>query len=237
MSMDKGAEFLQYMELQGSLDMVTKSELLDTVKRRGARISERQLTTYITEGVLPESARIGTRSGAYPKIVTELLWWVTSAREQGLSIKAIKELIPVWRYLVDACHRKELSLTEFEFMARQHVTMPEAMFAIPMLLLATMPCPSCQGEHLAETKLIDKDNTGVLLDGAVQVTVDFVVAQRDEDGTVRRLARMPVPLSVPREDPAYRVVLGLPVGVELPEQEALVSVGESRGTGLETEGA
>lgn len=222
----QGAEFLEYLELQGNLNMVTKSELLDLVRSKGGHISHRQLTTYISEGLIPESARIGSRSGAYPEIIADLLAWVSDARSRGLSLRSIKELIPVWRFLIEACNKRELSLVEFEYRARQHVTSSEAAFHVPFLLLRCLPCPRCLAEHKVDSiTIIPKDGEAVELNGDEPVTIDFVMAQRDDDtGDVRRVAHLPLPLTMPKEDPRFRVALGISNGVELPAPEHVSTV-------------
>src|SRR4051794_39180615 len=119
--MDEGSDFLEYLEMQGNLEMLTKSQLLDYVRRNGGPISDRQLTTYISEGVVPKSARIGSRSGAYPKIVGDLLAWVARSRRRGLSVEAIKELLPLWRLMKKSVREKTIDVAQLELVARNCV--------------------------------------------------------------------------------------------------------------------
>src|SRR5262245_25722945 len=124
--MDEGNDFLELLELQGTLEFVSKTELLDEVRKRSNRgLSERQLTSYVSEGLVPKLARIGTRGSAYPKIVLKLLLFITAMREMGLTVQAVKELLPVWRYLQRAHRDRILNLAELEYIARQHITLDE----------------------------------------------------------------------------------------------------------------
>ena len=61
MSIDENG-FLEYLQLQGSEpDLVTKSDLVNEVRQSGYRIGNRQLSFYVTEGILPKSIRVGSR--------------------------------------------------------------------------------------------------------------------------------------------------------------------------------
>ncbi len=88
------AQFLDYMELQGTNDMVTKTELLEEVRTHGRSISDRTLTYYTSQGLIPGAVRVGSRAGAYPRVVVELLCWIVGARDRGLSVDALRELLP-----------------------------------------------------------------------------------------------------------------------------------------------
>ena len=124
--------FLEYLQLQGSdPELVTKSELLTAVRRRGYSVGDRQLTFYISEGLVPKSVRVGSRAGAYPRIVIELLIWILRAKEGGLSVEAIRELLPVWKFLIRARNDRRIDLNELEYIARQHVQTIEGSYAIP----------------------------------------------------------------------------------------------------------
>lgn len=64
--MNDEAEFIEYMQIQGSTDLVTKTELITLMRDRGLSVSERTLTFYVTKGIIPKAARIGSRTGVYP---------------------------------------------------------------------------------------------------------------------------------------------------------------------------
>lgn len=214
--------FLEYLQLQGSdPELVTKSELLSTVRQRGYSVGDRQLTFYISEGLVPKSVRVGSRAGAYPRIVIELLMWILSAKEGGLSVEAIRELLPVWKYLIRARNERRIDLGELQYIARQHVRTIEASYAIPPVvanvLIGTM-CEKCtQGIVL------------VLKDGSEQslcdskTTIGFAIARRgdDESGETepRWIARTRIALvdgfNGAAQDPTT-VILGLGPNEALP---------------------
>ena len=139
--MDEGNDFMELLELQGNLEMVTKSELLEQARGHGASVSDRQLTSFASEGLIPKSARIGSRGGAYPKLVVDQLNFVSRFRQRGMSVQGVKELLPLWRYMQRATRKHEVSLAEFERVARMSITTPEAWFAVPGVLQETLPCP------------------------------------------------------------------------------------------------
>lgn len=215
--MDEGNDFMELMELQGNLAMVTKSELLDALRKHGQSISDRQLTSFASEGLMPKSARIGSRGGAYPRIVIDLLWFILRLRKQGLSVNGIKELLPLWRYLRRALRDKEVSLAEFELIARQTITLQEAWFAVPGVLMEVLPCPMCTPEELAELTVILKDGTPCLIGGDDPVSIGFVIGIEEED-TGKAYPHFPMRIAIPRDDEGFNtssIVLGIPVGVPL----------------------
>lgn len=174
-------DFLEYLELQQEASLITKSELIEQVRGRGLKISDRLLTYYSTEGLIPKSVRIGSRSGAYPAVVADLLAWVIQSRNRGVAVEAIKEMLPVWKWLQRSHLKKELNLSEFELVARNHIKSPEAMFALPPLVYAVFDCPQC----LAETKLVLKD--GSVVDATEKPVLSFalVMPSSDSDGDQR----------------------------------------------------
>lgn len=176
-----GSDFLEYLELQDNLDLVTKSELLDEVRQRKARVSDRQLTSYITEGLVPRSARIGTRSGAFPRIVIDLLEFVAAARERGLSVEAVRELLPLWRLLTRGVRDHRLDLTEVEYVARQHLRKPEAIYSIPWVIQWVLPCPVCHADDMQELTFIFKDGSEHGSGDAAPLMLGFVIQRQDED--------------------------------------------------------
>jgi DNA-binding transcriptional MerR regulator len=213
----EGTDFLEYLELQGDLDLVSKSELLEAVRERGARVSPRQLTSYITEGLVPRSARIGSRSGAFPKIITDLLTFVAHARDRGLSFEAIKELLPLWRLLYRGIRDQRIDLLEFEYSARQHVRKPEAIFSVPWVFEWLMPCPIHDAEDYTGLTFVFKDTTEHTTSDAEPLTLGFLIASKDdEEGCTRNVAWMRVVLSPLEADDPSAVVLGIPNGASYP---------------------
>ncbi len=211
--MDEGADFLEMLDLQGNLNMVTKSELLERVRRDGASISDRQLITYVTEGLVPKLARIGTKTGAYPAIVVELVSFISRARKLGIPVSAVKELLPVWRFLQRSSRDHRLDLAELEYVGRQHITSPEASFALPWMLQEVLRfCPHCGNNLLT---VVMRDGQELHPAKGDVVTLGFVLAEMDEDdgvGVVSSSMRMTVPTPVDLNDPG-RIVLGVPNGV------------------------
>lgn len=149
-------------------------------------VSDRQLTFYVSEGLIPKSVRVGTRAGVYPRIVVELLSWILTARDRGVPIEAIKELIPVWKFLVRARRERRMDLMELEYIARQHVTSLEGVVAVPMLVGDVLMgyCPPCRGD----IKIVRKDGVERSIDD-VETTVGFAFAQRSEDESGNETSR------------------------------------------------
>jgi hypothetical protein len=173
--------FLEYLQLQGSdPDLVTKSELIAEVRHRGYSIGERQLSFYVTEGILPKSVRVGSRAGAYPRIVVNLLSWVLRARDGGVTVDAIRELLPVWKLLVRARRDKLLDLAELEYVARQHVTSVEGSMTIPAVVSDVLTtCENCMGCIPPDIEVLMKDGTKRNLSDR-ETTLGFAIAKRLE---------------------------------------------------------
>jgi DNA-binding transcriptional MerR regulator len=194
-------EFLEYLKLQGSLDMCTKTEILEELRSSGVAVSPRQLTTYITEGLLPKSARVGRRSGVYPRIIVDLLHWIERSRRRGLSLEAIKQLVPVWRFVRAALNARNFDLNEFQDVAEREISSEEAAFALPSLLMSCLPCPEHEKDAyqaLVETKFVLKDGTNVTHTSADPVTIGFTISDANAGSTCpiasTRLA-IPTPLT------------------------------------------
>ncbi len=199
------------MELQGSTDLMTKTELMEAIRDRGLSISDRTITYYMSERVLPKAVRVGSRAGAYPKIVVDLLGWVLRARERDLAVESIRELLPVWEFLVRSRRSGEVALTELEYIARERVTSPEANYAVPWLVRQTMGCSQCAGH----VEWILKDNSRI--EHADGMTVTFHLAELDEhDPTVAHRIdwiQLPLPGFAPDITASDAVILGVPNGV------------------------
>ena len=172
--------FLEYLQLQGPDPvLVTKSELIAIVRKSGYSVSDRQLTFYVSEGLIPKSVRVGSRAGVYPRIVVELLQWVLRCKDGGLSVEAIRELLPVWKYLVRAREEQRIDLGELEYIARQHVATLEGSYAIPPVVSDVLRgiCRKCR----AKVVLVFKDGTERTL-GEPSATVGFAIARRGGEG-------------------------------------------------------
>lgn len=208
---------LEYFDLQGSTEMVTKTELIQYIRDCGEQISDRNITYYSSMGLIPSAVRIGSRGGAYPRVVCELLRWVIRSRGYGLSIEAIKELMPLWEMLVRARRNGCIDLTELEYVAREHVSLQEANRVVPLLVsdLVTDLCECCRQKML----WVLKDGTTVLSTEQDALTLSFVLAELDPvTGKGREVAwtqlRLPGIADIDADDPKT-IVLGIPNGVRL----------------------
>lgn len=224
----EGSDILEYFELQGSLAMVTKSELLEHVRQGGGHISDRQLTTFVSEGLIPKSMRIGSRAGAYPKIIEELLLLVIELRDRGVSIEAIRELLPVWRFLRRSLTAGEVNLAELEYIARQTIRLPEAAYNVPILISLCLPwCPVCDQSKIEELRFIDKAGVEHHHRTGHPMTIGFLLGQHDEAAGValaQASVRIVIPTFEASDDPTT-VILGAPNGVAVrrhDDQDALV---------------
>lgn len=172
--------FMEYLQLQGSdPELVTKSELIAAVRKRGYSVSDRQLTFYVSEGLIPKSVRAGSRAGVYPLIVVTLLAWILRAKDGGLSVEAIRELLPVWKYLVRARKDGRIDLGELEYIARQHVATIGGSYAVPAVVddvLLHGVCPKCRAELI----VVLKDGTERNLSDP-STTVGFAIARRADE--------------------------------------------------------
>ncbi|GAB3757558.1 hypothetical protein GCM10027599_23820 [Yimella radicis] len=239
--------FLEYLQLQGSdPDLVTKSDLLNEVRQVGYRIGERQLSFYVTEGILPKSIRVGSRAGAYPRVVVDLLKWVLRAREGGLTVDAIRELLPVWKLLTRARRERRLDLGELEYVARQRVLSTEGSTAMPVVVSdVLMTCPECHGCTPADIVVVMKDGEEKNLDD-INTTLGFAIARQVEVETPGKdtpevrsvwLARTRITLATGvdqdlRTDPTT-VILGVRPNEELPADSRALSTVGSRAINVE----
>jgi DNA-binding transcriptional MerR regulator len=215
---DEGNDFMALLQLQDSLDLVTKTELMDLARQNGTPVSDRQLTALASDGLIPKSARIGSRSGAYPRVVVEQLSFVKRWRGRGLSVTAVKELLPIWRYMQRARRDREVSLSEFEYIARASITLPEAWFAAPMVLQEALPCPNCDNPPLSEMKFLMKDGERKCVTDLETVSLGFVMFTEDEE--TRRVGKIvSMRLALPglnEETNPSTVILGIPNGIDVP---------------------
>ena len=208
---------LDYFDLQGSTEMVTRTELTRYIRDAGEQISGRNLTYYSSVGLIPAAVRIGSRGGAYPKIICELLRWVIRSRSYGLSIDAIKQLLPLWELLVRGRRTGCIDLTEVEHLARERVTLQEANRVVPLLVsdLVMNLCESCR----QKTLWVLKDGSTAISTEDDPLTLNFVLAELDPvSGWGREVGwtqlRLPGIVDLDADDPTT-IVLGIPNGVRL----------------------
>jgi DNA-binding transcriptional MerR regulator len=206
---------LVLMELQGSTDLVTKTELLDAVRAHGLSISDRTLTYYMTEQIMPKAVRVGTRGGAYPRVVIELLRWVVRAREMGTPVDAVRELVPLWEFLVRSRRVGEILLSELEYLAREWVVSSEANHAVPWLVKETVGnlCPRCA----PNVAWVLKDGTRVAQSDGLFVTFHLAEVDEHNPSIARRIewTQLTLPGFAPELDAPDAVILGVPNGVRV----------------------
>lgn len=213
--MSTTSELTEYLELQRSAEFVTKTELIDALRETGLSISTRNLTYYSSVGLIPAAIRIGGRAGAYPQVVVEQLAWVIRARERDQSIESIKELLPLWRWLMRSRLQGSVDLAELELVARQHCVSQEANFAVPYLISEVLLglCGDCLGA--IEWTL--KDGSVVRHSSESPVTLSFILgAVNEETGRAEVMAwtQLTLPgIGHPGVDDPSSITLGLPVGV------------------------
>lgn len=212
-------DFLEYLQLDNPDEprLVTKSELLQEVRQLGQSISDRQLTFYVSEGLIPKSVRVGSRAGAYPGVIVDLLVWVLRAREQGLSVDAIKELVPIWKFVYRARKSRRLDLSELEYISRQLVRNFESVIMIPTVVVDMLSrmCSKCMQDLIVVTK----DGHEHPL-GSPETTIGFTAirsSDKEEGGkpTWWGFQRVVIPAIPDMEDPT-NVVIGIPPGEPVP---------------------
>lgn len=210
-------EFLEYLQIQGSPDMLTKTELVEGVRARGETISDRTLTYYTSQGLIPKAVRVGSRSGAYPKIVQELVAWLVRARKRDVSLETLRELLPLWRHLIKCRTEGRFDLGEIQYLARARVTTTEASAQVPWVLNEVLHglCRHC----VQELVWVLKDGTEHIQSPTAEFSVGFILAELDDQRLVGRPVAwtqlvLPGLAEMPRENPRT-IILGIPNNVEL----------------------
>jgi DNA-binding transcriptional MerR regulator len=201
-------------------DLITKTELMQEIRDFGLKISDRTLGFYGAEGLIPPSLRVGARGAAYPVITIHILVWVIESRERGISLPAIKELLPVWLYLNEACRCGTVDIAELEQVARRSVTTKEANYAIPSLVNEMMSglCHTCRDR----VQWLMKDRSVIDHTATEPVTLKFLLGDVDEStGLGRVLAwtqlQLPIHGQAPSVDDRSTIVLGVPLGTNFTE--------------------
>ena len=151
---------------------VRESELITEVRNAGFKLSDRQLTFYMSEGLIPLSVRAGSRVGVYPAVVVDLMHWLLFMRNLGVSIDALRELLPVWKFLKRSLKGKSVDLAELELVARQHVSSPGALSAAPAAVSYVLNClcDCCR----PKVKLINRAGEVTTLDEVI--SIGFAIA-------------------------------------------------------------
>lgn len=210
-------ELTDYLEMQEAPDFVTKTELRSALRERGLSLSDRNLTYYTSLGLVPSAVRVGGRTGAYPRVVIEQAAWVIHARDRGQSLDSIRDLLPLWRWLMRSRHARTVDLAELELVARRRNLSQEANYAIPYLMSEVFQCLCTDCLHQIEWVL--KDGTTFHHSADAPLLLSFVLASvNDETGKPEVLAWTQLQFSgLGHPDPGdpASITLGLPVGVSL----------------------
>lgn len=215
-------DFLELLKLQDSLDLVTKSEVIEWAKKHHLTLTNRRLTSLIAEGLLPKTARIGSRGGAFPKMVQEQLRFVIRWRDRGLSVSALRELLPVWRYMVRAVRQHEVDIALLESVAVDSVETEEALYALPAVILQTLPCPNCEGESLSEIKFRMKD--GVVMSRGADDNISIGFVNIGIKGDFHPFARVSIPHANEINDPSSIVLTLAPKKDGVPTPQDMISL-------------
>lgn len=212
-----GNEFLEYVALQDSSAMVTKDELLEKVNSKGADVSPRQLTTFVGAGLVPRSTRIGSQAGVYPKIVVELVIAISRARSAGVSVEALRELVPVWKCLMRARRDRRLDLSDFEKVVRENVRSIEAAYAVAWVFQYWVPLMLLgMNSNATRLEIIDKKGNRLSHTFDNRVSIGFVVAETDGDDIQHRNSmRVMLPIEDERNLPTT-IIAGIPNGIDPP---------------------
>lgn len=217
LSRDDGDDgFWELLRLQGHNRMITKKDLLEKLRNDGWHVGERQLTTYISEGLVPKSARLGRRTGVFPELVVDLVASICYARSAHVSFAAIRQLAPVWRFLKASILRDppEIDLARLEEVIRENVMSREAAVAVPWVVPMALVSPS----RTPGADLLVLYNGRKLSDAELPV-ISFVVVDVDEHDESRAFpaAELEVVLPLPLASRLgrTRMVVGAPIGVEV----------------------
>jgi len=213
--MDAG--FMELMRLQDSDVMISRPELRDGIRAHGRNLPERTLAYYTDEGLLPKAARFG-RAAAYPGIMVELTLFVVDARERGLSVDAVRQLVTLWKVLVGERQKLgQLRLATLEDTARTFVTSPEASSSIQWLVEVVLHtgCMNCVGSVL----VVDKKEQLIDQSDSSSEWINFMLTKFDDELQQARLvgySQLSLPgLGLPAEDDPRTVVLGTPPGTQI----------------------
>ncbi len=196
--MDEETEFMELLRIQDNLDMITKREMLTWAKKKGLPMTDRKLTSLMTEGLLPKTARIGSRGGAYPAIAKEQLRFVLKVRGRGVPVPCVKEVLPVWRYLTGAVLRREIVIAELEDVVQGSIVSDQALHLLPMVIQEALPCHGCKSDQLSEIKFKYKDDSVHSRGTGEDISFALLFEEMDGSGECRR--RMTARITLPRED-------------------------------------
>jgi DNA-binding transcriptional MerR regulator len=208
----------QLLEMQDSTELITQTETIGRVRKRGHSLSPRRVGSWQESQLIPPADRVGARGGVYPALVVQLLSWICTCRELGFKIEVIRELGPLWANLTRAQLRQEVHLLDVEYLARSLGLSREANNHVPWLVNYIMSglCPDC----LSGVKWVLKDGSVVQHTEHEGLKLHFVIGEIDpESGHAHVVAWTQLTLPgighAPNlTDPAL-IILGLPNGIAL----------------------
>ena len=158
----------------------------------------------MTEGLLPKTARIGPRGGAYPAIVKQQLGFVMDLREKGVPVGVIRELLPVWRFMFGARREGVVDIEALESTAVASVQSEAAAMLVPLVIQQELPCPGCRADRLSELKFRYKDGSMHSRGANDDVSIGVLLEEVDGDGECRTkfFARLTLPRTDEESDPS-----------------------------------
>jgi DNA-binding transcriptional MerR regulator len=204
------------LEIQDTEDTITPTELAELLREHGRAVSRRTLSFWQGEGLIPAALRVGARGGVYPYAVVDLAVFIADARDRGCSVDTIRELLPLWRYLIAAEANGHVELAELERRARALNLSREASYQVPFLVEHSMSrlCDDCRAALQWELK------NGAIADTSNGLRLSFVLGElnaSDGLGDIVAWTQLSLPGigSQPDLDDPSLVVLGIPNGTEM----------------------
>lgn len=209
--------FMELLSLQSSEVLISKAELLDKIRCSGRVLTERTLTYYTEEDLIPKPARFG-RSAAFPAIAAQLVSMVVDAKSRSLSSSSIRELVVLWKILIrERQHEHSLHLDTLEEVARTQVRSEEASASIPWLvdLVLNTACSDCVGTVM----VFDKLGRPIDQSGSSAEWINFMLTRFDPDlGKARLVGHVQLTLpgmAAPTAKDPRTVVIGTVPGTEI----------------------
>lgn len=171
----------EYFAIQASDETIAKADVVPAVRALGYHVTPRNLDYYVGAGLVPQALRSGSRVGVYPIVIVRLVVWLIRGRQRNLTIEALRELLPLWRFIVQAERGGVVDLGDFERLARKRVLSVEASLAVSWVFseLAVLPAAD-----LRAMKFILKDQAIVQWTPERPVGVRFLVGEITASGSV-----------------------------------------------------
>lgn len=211
-------EIQALFRLQGNDDTTTPTEALAALRDLGLPMARRTIEFYQRQGLMPAALRVGSRGGVLPAIATDRLAIIAAARERGIAIEVIRELLLLWEFIVGCRGSQELDLAEFEVTVRSLGLSRETNLHVPWLVERSIA--QLGQSLLSEFKWRLKDGTVAVQTSDDGLTLGFAIGEIAPDtGEARIVAWTQLRLpgfdgELDLDDPSL-VILGLPVGVQV----------------------